>query len=49
MCGDGRLGHPEDAPYDVIHVGAAAPTLPEALTDQLAPDGILVIPVGTHD
>jgi protein-L-isoaspartate(D-aspartate) O-methyltransferase len=25
VCGDGRLGYPEEAPYDVIHVGAAAP------------------------
>lgn len=27
--GDGRLGYPEDAPYNAIHVGAAAPTLPQ--------------------
>ena len=33
-------------PYDVIHVGAAAPALPPALVEQLAPGGKMVIPVG---
>jgi protein-L-isoaspartate(D-aspartate) O-methyltransferase len=46
VVGDGRLGLPEQAPFDAIHVGAAAPTLPEALIQQLAPGGRLVIPVG---
>lgn len=27
--GDGRKGYPEEAPYDAIHVGAAAPTVPK--------------------
>lgn len=27
--GDGRQGYPEEAPYDAIHVGAAAPTVPK--------------------
>ena len=29
IVGDGRKGYPEDAPYNAIHVGAAAPTLPQ--------------------
>lgn len=34
-------------PYDAIHVGAAAPTLPQPLVDQLAMPGRMFIPVGT--
>lgn len=29
--GDGRLGYPEYAPFNAIHVGASAPTLPQAV------------------
>ncbi len=43
---DGRIGWPEHAPYDAIIVTAAAPALVDALTDQLAPGGTLVAPVG---
>ena len=35
-------------PYDAIHVGAAAPTLPQPLIDQLASPGCMFIPVGQH-
>lgn len=45
--GDGRLGLPEAAPFDGIIVAAAAPVVPQALLDQLSPEGgRLVIPVG---
>lgn len=46
VCGDGRKGYSEHAPYDVIHVGASAAFVPEALLDQLAIGGRMVIPVG---
>ena len=44
---DGTEGLPEFAPYDAIITTAAAETIPQALLDQLSPDGgRLVIPVG---
>ena len=47
--GDGSKGLPSKAPFDKIIVTAGAPVIPTALTDQLAEDGILVIPVGNRD
>jgi protein-L-isoaspartate(D-aspartate) O-methyltransferase len=44
--GDGSKGWPEPAPFDRILMTAAAPELPQALVDLLAPDGILVGPLG---
>jgi protein-L-isoaspartate(D-aspartate) O-methyltransferase len=43
---DGRIGWPENAPFDAIIVTAAAPALVEALTEQLAVGGTLIAPVG---
>jgi protein-L-isoaspartate(D-aspartate) O-methyltransferase len=43
---DGYVGLPDHAPFDAIIVAAAPPTVPPALLDQLAPGGVLVIPVG---
>ncbi len=47
--GDGSLGWPAHAPYNGIVVTAAAPVVPEALREQLALGGKLVIPVGGQD
>jgi protein-L-isoaspartate(D-aspartate) O-methyltransferase len=44
--GDGTLGWKEEAPFDAILVAAAAPEIPQALVEQLAPKGRLVLPVG---
>jgi protein-L-isoaspartate(D-aspartate) O-methyltransferase len=44
--GDGTLGWPEHAPYDGIVVAAGGPEVPQALLDQLAAGGRLVIPIG---
>ncbi|HEY6307419.1 MAG TPA: protein-L-isoaspartate(D-aspartate) O-methyltransferase [Candidatus Angelobacter sp.] len=46
ITGDGSLGLPEQSPFDVIVVAAAAPRVPPALLEQLAPGGRLVVPVG---
>lgn len=46
VTGDGRLGYPPSGPYSVIHVGAAAPIMPQPLIEQLANPGRMFIPVG---
>src|SRR5690606_13017808 len=43
---DGRVGWPEEGPFDGILVTAAAPALVDALIAQLAPGGVLVAAVG---
>jgi protein-L-isoaspartate(D-aspartate) O-methyltransferase len=49
LVGDGTIGWSKYAPYDAILVGAAAPGVPQALLDQLAPGGRLLIPVGDRN
>ncbi len=44
--GDGSLGWPEHAQFDRIMVTAAPKNIPISLLDQLAPEGIMIIPVG---
>lgn len=48
--GDGYKGWPEHAPFDVIILTAAPPTIPDALLNQVSEDGgILVAPVGDYN
>lgn len=47
--GDGTLGLPEHAPFDAIAVAASGPVVPQALVDQLAVGGRLVMPVTSPD
>ncbi|MEM2081914.1 MAG: protein-L-isoaspartate O-methyltransferase [Candidatus Bathyarchaeia archaeon] len=44
---DGSKGYEEKAPYDRILVTAAAPDVPKPLIDQLKPNGVMLIPVGS--
>ena len=46
---DGSLGLPEAAPFDGIIVAAAASRIPEALLQQLALGGRMIVPVGNGD
>lgn len=46
---DGGFGWPEQGPFDGILSAAAPRSIPQELLDQLAPDGVLVIPVGAHE
>jgi protein-L-isoaspartate(D-aspartate) O-methyltransferase len=44
--GDGYKGWPEKGPFDAIVVAAAAPSVPQALLEQLKPGGRMVVPLG---
>jgi protein-L-isoaspartate(D-aspartate) O-methyltransferase len=46
--GNGWEGWPDAAPFDAIHVGAAAAEFPVELAQQLALDGVLIVPVGPN-
>ena len=50
VVGDGFAGVPEKAPYDRIIVTAAAEEVPQALLEQLADDGgMMILPLGPRD
>ena len=49
IAGDGSLGWPEQAPFERIMVTAAAADVPEILLQQLAPGGIMIVPVGLDE
>lgn len=53
LSADGRKGCPleflPEGGFDVIHVGASAPTLPEPLVQQLKRGGRMFIPIGETD
>lgn len=44
---DGKLGWPDEAPFDGIMLTAAGDTIPSRILDQLTPEGVLVAPVGS--
>lgn len=46
---DGGFGWPEQGLFSGILSTAAPRTVPQGLLDQLAPDGVLVIPVGAEE
>ncbi len=47
--GDGNLGLPEAAPFDSIILAAASASLPQALMQQLAPGGRMILPFGSSE
>lgn len=49
MVGDGTIGWSKYAPYDAILVAAGSPSIPNALIEQLALGGRMLIPVGGRD
>lgn len=49
LIGDGTIGWSRYAPFDAMLVAAAAPFVPEALLEQLAPGGRMLIPLGDRD
>ncbi|WP_444915904.1 protein-L-isoaspartate(D-aspartate) O-methyltransferase [Microbulbifer sp. TRSA007] len=45
---NGGFGWKEEGPYDAILAAAAPAIIPDELREQLAPNGVLVIPVGAE-
>lgn len=48
LVGDGRLGYPADAPYHAIHVGAAAATIPQPVSNTSAATPLCISGLYTH-
>jgi protein-L-isoaspartate(D-aspartate) O-methyltransferase len=48
VIGDGFGGLPDRAPFDRVVVTAATEQVPDALIEQLADDGIMILPLGPH-
>jgi protein-L-isoaspartate(D-aspartate) O-methyltransferase len=48
ITGDGLAGVPDRPPFERILVTAAAEEIPQALVDQLADGGVMVLPLGPH-
>jgi protein-L-isoaspartate(D-aspartate) O-methyltransferase len=49
LVGDGTIGWRKYAPFDVIVVSAASPSIPKAYLDQLADHGRMLIPIGSKE
>jgi protein-L-isoaspartate(D-aspartate) O-methyltransferase len=49
IIGDGTDGYANASPYDAIVVTAGGPRVPQALLDQLADGGRLIIPIGSRE
>ena len=47
-AGDGLAGAPDRAPFDRIMVTAAAEAVPPTLVEQLAEEGVMLLPLGPH-
>ena len=44
---DGKLGWPDEGPFDAVILTAAGDAIPSAILDQMTPTGVLVAPVGS--
>jgi len=49
FCGDGSMGWPANAPYDLILLSAAVPKVSEQLLKQLKDGGRLIAPIGSKE
>ncbi|MDE1963556.1 MAG: protein-L-isoaspartate(D-aspartate) O-methyltransferase [Xanthomonadaceae bacterium] len=44
---DGKLGWPDEGPFDAVILTAAGDAIPHAILEQMTPAGVLVAPVGS--